>query len=232
MTRARSNPPYIHLQLSSTPLWTDHHNRLLYKAHETLWGRPVLPLPCFLPTCLQEELPIGRFFAAPLQEAPQKIAPPKNGSFKKKTAICPDLLHRSVMDAPHISLLVSGVAATRSKQPSNDDAAHSLCSWKPLFCFLLQLFVPLCRVAAECGWHGVLQLMLFSKAQNILNTKHKSNAKHKLHKTHNLEIILKHVGKARKSTSASACKPMCWIQFYRIIFKLINWYGLVTGFVC
>ena len=177
MTRARSNPPYIHLQLSSTPLWTDHHNRLLYKAHETLWGRPLLPLPCFLPTCLQEELPIGRFFAAPLQEAPQKIAPPKNGSLKKKTAICPDLLHRSVMDAPHLSLLVSGVAATRSKQPSNVDAAHSLCSWKPLFCFLLQLFVPLCRVAAECEWHGVLQPMLSNEAQNIWNTKHKTKIK-------------------------------------------------------
>ena len=175
MTRARSNPPYIHLQLSSTPLWTDHHNRLLYKAHETLWGHPVLPLPCFLPTCLQEELPIGRFFAAPLQEAPQKIAPPKNGSFKKKTAICPDLLHRSVMDAPHLSLLVSGVAATRSKQPWKDDAAHSLCSWKPLFLFSAP---TLCSTLSSCCWVR----MTWSSATDVVQQgtkyiKHKTNIK-------------------------------------------------------
>ena len=175
MTRARSNPPYIHLQLSSTPLWTDHHNRLLYKAHETLWGRPVLPLPCFLSTCLQEELPIGRFFAAPLQEAPQKIAPPKNGSLKKKTAICPDLLHRSVMDAPHLSLLVSGVAATRSKQPWNVDAAHSLCSWKPLF---LLSAPTLCSTLSSCCWVR----MTWSSATNVVQR----GTKHMKHKTQNI----------------------------------------------
>ena len=86
-----SNPPYIHLHLSFKPLSTDHHNCLLYKSR---WDA--------LTTSSSASSPLARTVAdRPLflfKKHPGKIGAPKNGSVKKKKVICPDLLHRSVID--------------------------------------------------------------------------------------------------------------------------------------
>ena len=129
-----SNPPYIHLHLSFKPLSTDHHNCLLYKSR---WDA--------LTTSSSASSPLARTVAdRPLflfKKHPGKIGAPKNGSVEKKKVICPDLLHRSVIDELLPSYMSScrwRVANTVNKHLNNlgnDSAEHSLCSWNMFFVF-------------------------------------------------------------------------------------------------
>ena len=98
MTGARSNPPYIHLLLSFNPLWpgSSHAASCIKSGWDALATTSSSAASCSRARTVADQPLFRRFF----QKHPGKIAAPKNGSAKKKKkAICPDLFHRSVIDA-------------------------------------------------------------------------------------------------------------------------------------
>ena len=98
MTGARSNPPYIHLHLSFSPLCpgSSHEASCIKSGWDALATVSSSVVSCSLARTVADQSIFRRFF----QKHPSNIAAPKNGSAKKKKkAICPDLFHRSVIDA-------------------------------------------------------------------------------------------------------------------------------------
>ena len=98
MTGARSNPPYIHLHLSFSPLCpgSSHEASCIKRGWDALATVSSSVVSCSLARTVADQSIFRRFF----QKHPGEIAAPKNGSAKKKKkAICPDLFHRSVIDA-------------------------------------------------------------------------------------------------------------------------------------
>ena len=168
MTGARSNPPYIHHHLSLlTPLWSGIITwGLLYKERMGRFGDDLF-FRCFLLSCKNSCRSAA--LSSLLPEAAKQDCTTQKwiSQAKKKKAICPDLFHRSVIDALFplyvFSVFASGrrvadIDKNRSEQPSKwRSTVVKVCSLllKRVLCFLLYYFpiVLLYETAAGLwGW--------------------------------------------------------------------------------